>query len=288
MINSAPYKIDNDWSHLLNSCPLRDTEERVQAHDLITYVNLLIDTALKYPSDYVIKYGIKRLLKFKIHEDNWSLLEALVLKLGSYEPSVLPTIYLFLEQNRALVSAKRLTNFISTMLQQCISRGHNFEVSWSLWIAKQFAIKIRVEDAQEIIDSRDVISMMILLDMREELLILSGEKLDLTELELDFTEDNLTTELWLLIYEANRKKWIKSKAVSSSAYFSKLEELKISFYDSDITIVHGDSNVLSDKELSDDKAEALAEFLALIDDEDNATGTTPRKKKRKVKIEASY
>jgi hypothetical protein len=98
-INSAPYKIDNDWSYLLNSCPLRHNEKNIQAHDLITYVNLIIDMAIKYPADYVIKYGIKKLLKVKVYPDNWLLLEALVLKLGTYEPSVLPLISVFLVQN---------------------------------------------------------------------------------------------------------------------------------------------------------------------------------------------
>jgi len=251
IINSAPYKLDNDWSYLLNSCPLRDKEESIQAHDLITYVNLVIDMAIKHPADYVIKYGIKRLLKTEIFPDNWSLLEALILKLGTYEPAALPSVAVFLLQNKLEVNKDRIKNFVQNLLQQRISRGHHFEVAWSLWIAKQFHIEIPKDLAQQIIDSRDVISILILLDMQDNSLV--SFDLDLKDLKSEFTEENLYNELWLLIYEATHKKWISSTAVSDSFYFQKLNALKVSFYDTDAELEIGETNVMdsiSEKEFA--------------------------------------
>lgn len=289
MINTAPYKIDNDWSYLLNSCPMRSTEERIQAHDLITYVNLLIDTAVKYPADYVIKYGIKRLLKFKVYPDNWPLLEALVLKLGTYEPSVLPLILVFLLENEDEVDTDRIKKFINTLLEQCVARGHSFEVAWCLWIAKSFEIKIALEIAQDIVDSRDVIGILILLDMHANNLIDRRSKLKFAELKLEFTEENLSSELWLLIYEANRKGWIPSTAVAASPYFKKLEELKISFYDSDVEIELGDSNVIrEDVEASSTTDDEIAEFLRELGREGASSSRKVRRKKPKVKVESNY
>jgi len=245
-INTAPYKIDNDWSFLLNGCPLRDTDASIQSHDLITYINLLISTSLQFPNDYVIKYGIKRLLKFKIYKANWGLLESLMLKLGIYEPSVLPSICAFLLQNKSEVTVERLTQFVHSILDQCIYKGQSFEISWTLWIAKLFSIKIPLKLAQAIINSRDVISTIILLDIFQLKLIISRSKLDLSDLIADFIEDNLSSELWLLIYEATFQKWIKSTAVKSSPFFKELLRLNISFYDVKATMISGDPNIRSD------------------------------------------
>jgi hypothetical protein len=246
IINTAPYKIDNDWSFLLNGCPLRDTDPNIQGHDLITYVNLLISTAIQYPNDYVVKYGIKRLLKFKIYKTNWPLLESLILKLGTYEPSILPLICTFLLQNQMDVTFDRLNQFVRSILDQCIYKGQSFEIAWTLWIAKLFSVKIPLKLAQAIIDSRDVISTIILLDLIEQKQIISISKLNLTDLIADFTEDNLSSELWLLIYEGIFKKWITSSAVSASPYFREMSRLKISFYDANAMMPYGDPNIRSD------------------------------------------
>jgi hypothetical protein len=173
----------------------------------------------------------------------------------------------------------RVKKFVNCLIQQRISRGHNFEVAWSLWIAKQFKIEIPPDLGQQIIDSRDVISILILLDMQDELLV--SYDLDLTELKSEMTEDNLSSELWLLVYEANRKRWIKSKAVSDSSYFNKLESLKISFYESDVEIEIGEANVIDEDVLTDDVIDELKEHL-----KSTAEATTGRK--RKVKVESTY
>jgi hypothetical protein len=49
---------------------------------LVTYNRT--NTSLSIGVNYVIKYGIKRLLKTQVFSDNWSLFEVLMLKLAIY------------------------------------------------------------------------------------------------------------------------------------------------------------------------------------------------------------
>ena len=276
-ITSAPYSIENDWTYQLNSCPIRTNDQSLQKHDLINYVNLLISLSLKNRKDAVIKYGIKKLIKLVIFPENWNLYESLIFKLGLAEPAVLPYILVFLLQNQSSFSKTKLKLFISSIINQCTYKGHNFEIAWVLWIAKSFGLKISYLEAQEIIDSKDVISILILLDLHSNDLITNKRRLSINDLKLDFNSDGLMSELWLLVYEASYKGWIKSSVLESSDFFKELKRLKVSFYDSSRQIEYGSSNHKTQFER--EKAKASMSFRGKL---------LKTSKKKKTKVPSDY
>ncbi|MBL7738445.1 MAG: RNA-directed DNA polymerase [Chitinophagaceae bacterium] len=240
-ISKAPFLFENNWNHQLVNFKIRK-DKRFQRLDLRNYFNILINFSKQYPNDFVIKYGIKTLRKVKIFRNNWNLFESLVYSLAIAEGAILPDLLAILLQNQKIVNRKMLESTISALLNQHVYRANHFEVSWTLWIAKSFDIRLKKEVAQAILESRDIVSILILLDLQRMKLVTS--RLRLSDLRLEFNQYGLTNEYWLLVYEASHKNWISTNALATVEFFKKLSANAISFYDSSRQIEFGDSNIV--------------------------------------------
>ena len=240
-INKAPFFFENNWNHQLVNFKIR-VNQKYQRLDLRNYFNLLINFSKQYPNDFVIKYGIKTLRKSSIFKNNWDLFESLVYSLTIAEGAILPDLLAILLQNEKFINRKKLESTVSALLNQHVYKANHFEVSWTLWIAKSFNIKVKKEIAQAILDSRDIISILILLDLQQMKLVTS--KLRLSDIKLEFNQDGLTNEYWLLVYEASHKGWISTTALSTVEFFNQLSLNGVSFYDSSKQISFGLPNVI--------------------------------------------
>jgi len=240
-INKAPFFFENNWNNQITSFPFRFVS-KYQKLDLRNYFNLLINLSKQYPNDSVIKYGIKRLRKEKIHITNWKIYESLVYSLSIAEGAILPDLLAILLQNKKHVDIARLNSVIKSLLNQHVYQGNHFEISWALWIAKSFNLKIPNNIAQSIIDSRDIVSILILLDLKQSKLV--SPKLNTSDIQLEFNQDGLTNEYWLLVYEASHKGWIPSTALGTVKFFSDISANGVSFYDNTKQIEIGPMNVI--------------------------------------------
>lgn len=251
-INQAPFQFENTWQLQLTNLTIREYP-KVQRNDLKNFYNLLIDLSKRFPKDSVIKYGIKIFKRIKIKETNWDIFESLTYSLALSEGAILPDILQILLQNKSKVDLKKLESTIKSLLNQHIYKGNNFEVVWSLWIARSFKIKINNQIAQQIIDSSDAISTLVILDLKKEKLI--DGRINTTTLKLDFNSNGLLSDKWILVYEATLKKWIKSNCLETIKFFDEISKLNISFYDSKRQIEIGEPNIekLKPKELTEQK-----------------------------------
>lgn len=240
-INQAPFQFENNWQSSLTNFRIR-YKENIQRNDIRIFFNLLIGLSKKHEKDSVIKYGIKIIKRLRIHINNWDIYQSLVLSLCLAEGAILPDVLQILLQNKAQVNITKLESTIISLLNQHIYKGNNFEVSWSLWIAKSFEIKINNKIAQQIINSNDIVSTVILLDMKRCNLI--NGRIATKDLKLDFNSEGLKSNKWILIYEATMKKWIHSKCLTEIKFFEEFSKLKISFYDPSKQIQIGDSNII--------------------------------------------
>ena len=233
-IHVIPFRFDNSWKCLINALPLSSTNSKAQRTQLKNYFNQLIHEAINNPKDSVIKYGIKRLLRLNIYPENIDILEPLIFNLVLCEPVILPDLAFLLHKHGRKFSREGIESFIYSMLNRNIHNGHHFEVSWTLWIAKCCQIEISKPISQTIIDSRDVISIIILLDMYASNLI--ETPLEFSDLLLDLDGRCLFNDLWLLGYEAEYHSWLPLKNISLSPFYSELERHKINFYDRNIDL----------------------------------------------------
>lgn len=247
VIKKLPYSFESEWSILLSNHPLRYSKKQIkgkskekskeiriksQRKDLKNFISLAFKLTNENQKDSVLKYAVRRFMYIEIFKENWSLFESLLFKMGISEPIILPDILRILLTYEKFVNKNRLEEFILEILSEHYYKGHNFEIAWSLWIAKSFSIKVDKKLAKKILSSRDVISIIIVLDMIENSLISSS--IDLSELESELTEEGLLNEWWLLVYESIKKGWLKPSdpyLLKNSEYFSELEKRDIEFYD---------------------------------------------------------
>ena len=92
--------------------------------------------------------------------------------------------------------------------------------------------------ADLVINSNDIISILIALDLKKNGCINSNVSTSILETEL--TANSLMSEKWLLTYEAITQGWVttpKIKIVNDNEYFRILHKHKVQFYDAAKTVV---------------------------------------------------
>jgi len=149
------------------------------------------------------------------------------------DTDVIQELYYFLNTSRDLISKRKLQNIINDYIEYHFLKGHSYEISWALFIAIDFKIKIRKSIAEKILRSEDVISIIMCLDMRKNGLV--SKSIDISFIEKEFHEDLLFHDKWLLYYEACVNNWFKpsiSSKLDNNHYFKILKDHNVAFYTS--------------------------------------------------------
>jgi len=139
-------------------------------------------------------------------EENWNLFESLVLKIAILNPYLLQQIIPLLVSYDKFVNRAKICSVVEEIIKNHSPMGHSFEISWALWLAKTFKIKIKKSTADDIFKSNDVISILIALDLKSNGLI--EPTLDLSTIIEIINEDSLFEEKWLLTYESIIHGWV--------------------------------------------------------------------------------
>lgn len=238
-VSEAPNAYVEDWVTAVRSFDFSiDKSSRIrgqiskQRNVLKDFVSTVLRYSKKHPDKWVVSYSFPYLTNIELYDENWDLYIALMFKLALVEPQVLPELARVLVDRAAYVNKPQLRDFIATILIEHVPRGNHSEVSWALWLCKEFNLTLNSQLAEMIFESSDVISIMIALDLRANGLVSS--KVSTHEIEKEMTTESLMDENWLLTYEAMCKGWVKvprKNPVNQNEYFKILKRHKVSFYD---------------------------------------------------------
>ena len=242
-IDRFPSTFDDIWVIQINSYEFREdniwkTEKdrvREQRTDIERYFKLAFHLANEYPSEAVLSYAIKKFQSITIINENWNLFESLILKIAILNPLVLQFIVPLLLAYDTLVDKQKISNVVEEIIKSNAKLGHSFEISWALWLAKTFDIRINDSIAKDIFNSNDVIPILIALDLKSKNLI--DASVESSHLIEDLTEDSLFEEKWLLTYESIIHEWlipINSNPLETNEYFNILKDFGVKFYDDQI------------------------------------------------------
>ncbi|MFD2144500.1 hypothetical protein [Mucilaginibacter antarcticus] len=152
------------------------------------------------------------------------------------EPSVLDIvtrILLTYEKYLDAVSKQRLKALVNCIINDHSPINHNFEISWALWLAKTFKIEVEELCANKIIETKDSISNLILLDLINNTSLVLGTP-QIAKLDTELKEDILFSEHWLLAYEGVKKGWLtpaNPNLLNENLFFNILKDLDVEFYD---------------------------------------------------------
>jgi len=202
-----------------------------QAKEILQFFNLSFNYAQQNPNKPVLRYAIRRLHSVEIEKKNWDFFESLLLKTVISETVTLPWATRILITYEKQVQKNKIKDVIYELVKYHAPLGHDFEVSWAMWMAKSFQIKIDDSIARLVFRSNSTISILIGLDIRNSGLISQG--VNVSFLVKLLSEESLMNENWLLAYESILKGWLKSKTnpVKKNKYFTMLMKNGVSFYD---------------------------------------------------------
>ena len=242
-IDRFPSTFDDIWVIQINSYEFREDDiwkkekdrVREQRTDIERYFKLAFHLANKYPNEAVLSYAIKKFQTIAIINENWNLFESLILKIAILNPLVLQFIIPLLLAYDTLVDKQKISNVVEEIIKNNAKLGHSFEISWALWLAKTFDIRINDSIAKDIFNSNDVIPILIALDLKSKNLI--DASVESSHLIEDLTEDSLFEEKWLLTYESIIHEWlipINSNPLETNEYFNILKDFGVKFYDDQI------------------------------------------------------
>ncbi|MEA5471542.1 RNA-directed DNA polymerase [Spirulina sp. 06S082] len=241
-IKEFPFAFEDKFTLIFNQFHFKETSLSNSIKHYFSLVWGLIDENSQR-SDWIFKYALK-IFEFRtvtITKKSWKIFEDLLLKSALIEPAILDIVTRILLTYKSYLdndSKTKLYELIELIIENHSPVRHNFEVAWALWLAKTFEIKIKKSLVDSVIQMKDSISLLILLDILKNTALIDDYPdypTAFSDIEKDITEDSFFSQRWLLAYEGLKKGWISSSTpdlIDNNHFFKILKDLDIEFYDS--------------------------------------------------------
>lgn len=233
-IIELPGILEASWVSALRSFTFRQGH-RSQQYDLFRYFDTAFSLCGANKEDNILRYAIQRTSGVAIDKINWPLYEDLLLQCAMVEPGTLSFVFRQLEKyksNDYKLTTDKVAEAFNNIIKQHAALGHGGEVAWALWGAISFGARIDEKSALLLADMLDPIVATLALDARSRGLI-DGNVL-FNKFASLMTKNDLTSENWLVAYEANIKGWLPSLQrednVLSEPNFRLMKNGGVSFY----------------------------------------------------------
>ncbi|AXT59272.1 hypothetical protein D1816_02545 [Aquimarina sp. AD10] len=236
-IDQYPIPFENDWVTDLNRFEFKSTN---LSNSIKHYFSLIweIGQRNKSRTDWIFKYSL-RLFEFgtvMIPNKSWRLFENLLLKTSLIQPAILDITTRILITYKSYVdstSKSKIKDLIESVILNHSQINHNFEVTWALWLAKSFEIRIEERIANVVIETKDPAAILILLCIDKEHKLVNGTP-DYSSITSELIDNVLFSEYWILAYEAVRKNWLtppNPNLIAENKFFSILDSLNVEYFD---------------------------------------------------------
>jgi hypothetical protein len=206
-----------------------------QNGDLRAYFDKAFSYARAFPDGNAIKYAISRLGRLLIHPQNWPLYENLLLQAATAEPGCLPFVVaeLYKYSSIGVLNRAKVGDILHYLITLHAPLEHGSEVVWALWGCKILSLPIPDVVVSVVEKMRDNFVALVALDLQQSGLI--SPAMLFPDWRRLMKAQELTSENWLLSYEANFKGWLPSLGgadfVATSADFGPLKAAGVYFYD---------------------------------------------------------
>jgi len=227
-IRRFPFEFQQSWVKEIRSVSIN----RSNSSNLTLFFSTLFGVANRHSevSNTIFAYALKAFEKgsVRIQEKDWEIFESLLLKSMLVEPSVLESASRILETYRQRVDKDRLNQVLQKILNTHIKLNHNYEVVWVLWILKQFRLRLKESYVDQIVQSEDNFSVLLMLDLNKMGLVEGGLSESVLQSIADILDADLTAN-WLLYYQAVEIE--KIVVAKKREGFKPFIDANISFYD---------------------------------------------------------
>lgn len=208
---------------------------RCQGRDIDHFFALAFDFARKHPSQNVLDFAIKRTMAIKVRVENWHRYETYLLKAVRVNPTTIPAVVKIFVNYKAKgykLCLDRISKLITDLIGRCAPTSSHAEVAWMLFLAKALRIKLAASSIAPVTELESSVCALLTLDLRSRSLVTG--KIDTSLWEQSMNGAGLTSNNWLLAYEAEIKGWLPTPApsfIAAHPQFSVLKRYGVSFYD---------------------------------------------------------
>lgn len=181
-----------------------------------------------------MKYGLKKLSKISIPISEKEVVFSHLINLLVSFPNLAPHIYSIC-LNNTFTYDSNTTRILNDLLLINIKSGFHIEVIWLLTFMLTFNVTITNYNLVSVINEMEVFSTILALDyvFAKKLTKQVDIKVALVALKKNLKSVSIYGDKWLLVYEANRNKWVPG----IKAVLNKSKLLKEA-YDNDIKFYH--------------------------------------------------
>lgn len=227
---------------------------------LIGYFDTVWTLASKNPKKRltILSYALKTLFNKSFDSiwksENKELLDALLLKTISIDPTIIPIVHgLFVRKKTLFSHRSLLKECIDGILAEHIPLHNHIEILWALWMGAKYGITLDKRVLLNILElGNSVCSLQALAYINDEIHKEYKDDIDikekLTELESSFDDKSLYGDQWLLLYESNLKGWLNfKKIIDKHSFFKYLQEHNVSFFDANINADYTSASYLKER-----------------------------------------
>lgn len=224
--------VEETWKYGLKKLDVSDQRKK-QKNDIHNYFETLFALEKKYSDESLIKYGLKQLSSKIIKKSNWNVFEAYLIKCGFGFPNTLQVIASILatyNHYNYQINHSAIERFCNNLIKAHSISDHHSEAAWLLWICKELKIEIKKDVIDEIEHMSNSICTMIVLDLYHSAIIKNN--FSTAYLDKFTTADSLSSEGWLVSYEAGKRKWLNNNDtnyISNDNYFKTLLDNDVVF-----------------------------------------------------------
>jgi hypothetical protein len=228
------------WPTALRSIVVGD-KGGAQRRSLEHYFSEAFHFARMYPTENVLLYAVSRSRQVKVQPENWHIYETYLLKAARANATTLPAIVQILASYNASgynLGKDRIGKLIGDLIRTGAPMAFHAEVAWALFLAKVLSIRLPVASLAPVSGLESATCALLALDLRSRQLI--DGQLDVSLWQQSMAGPGLTSNMWLLAYEADVKGWLTPAApfVENDPYFRELKSRGISFYNTSRNVKH--------------------------------------------------
>lgn len=242
-INESPFIYGKPW--------VEQIKQFIHLQPAIFLDKIIIEYN-KYKDISIFRYGLKVISLYKYSASDWKIIQSKIINIWTRFPSLSDIILMIFLNNKEMIQKQRMVKALYLIIDYTVSLNYEQEMIWAVWFFKVFDLNISQLYIKQILESKNSLAIIILLDILKSKELNKNEKIKkmLNNLFLqlqakDYDENRnannlLWTEYWLLAYEATLNKWLNNgKQVFDYArknqFYKELLAKKIRLYNPEFT-----------------------------------------------------
>lgn len=210
---------------------------RQKRRDLLRLFDLATAARSQYPEEHVFSYLLGILRHVNVENENWALLQPILLQIALAESGALRQMLIDLlwYQKRDCLIDKSLWGTVwERIIKANAAQEHSSEVVWALWGLRELELPLSEAVVSALLHMNDPIVSLLALFLAQQ--GRCEKAADLERLKQTYQQrvsvENFWGEQWPLVYEASKQGWLSTpEALKNDPGYKLLAEQGVTFLD---------------------------------------------------------